>query len=173
MIGGIVLLVAAAVVADHHVDPAAKAMVMKLLNMDAKDMHHCKTDAECASVEGKPKCCTMMRLCGPENMPKFNTEDKTCTDHDGCPPAHRCADGKCKFTGPRGCDADADCPHMEGVTMECKEHAKEMPGKRCWAKCTTDNDCHHCVGDKCRMPEELKAKIGCCNGFCHRKSTCN
>ncbi|XP_055331171.1 uncharacterized protein LOC129583410 [Paramacrobiotus metropolitanus] len=174
-----VLAVIVAVVAAEEgqkMDQKKKEIAMNMLMMDAKDMKHCMTDAECTDA-ARPKCCTHMRLCGPADMPSADKMQKqSCSSNADCKAAHRCHNGMCHFTGPKGCDSNADCMQgVDGMMMDCMEMPKSMPGKRCWAKCTMDKDCHNCDGadGKCRMPEEFRAKIGCCDGHCQKKSACN
>jgi len=162
----VILALAGLVVAEYQVDPAKKAAAIKLLTMDAKDMHACKTDAECASVEGKPKCCEHLHLCKPEGSPSFERTTGTCTDDEGCPPIYRCKEAKCHFAGPTHCEKNEDCLQGTSAEFECKENAKSGPGKRCWRKCAADADCHK------RMPEEAKSHLGCCHGNCQKKAAC-
>lgn len=78
----IAVVVATVSANQNTVDPKMKAKVMELLTMDAKDMKHCMTDADCADSKDKPKCCDKMRLCGPADAHKMEMRSKgvvSCT----------------------------------------------------------------------------------------------
>jgi len=165
--------VAAALPHSGDVNPSRAAQAMKLLTTDAKDMHSCQTDADCSTQTDKPHCCKHMKLCMPADAHKMEMMENDCTNDSDCKPMRRCMEGKCHFSGPKACDTNTDClQQVPGMTFDCTENAKTAPGKRCYAKCTMDTDCHECHGDHCRIPEEFRAKIGCCGGHCQKKSAC-
>jgi len=169
------VLVAGAVMADQASDMEAKRnAATKILTTDSKDMTFCHTDTDCSSLNDKPVCDGMMRLCKPRDAPSFAFIAEDCTNDENCKPGYRCHASKCHFTGPKACDSEADCVRgLPAINFQCKILQNSAPGKRCYAQCNADKDCYQCEGDKCRVPQALQAHLGCCEGFCQKKMACN
>jgi len=154
-------------------DPAHQsrmAMLKKIMSADPKDMKACTTDTDCTGfmIEGKPTKCGMnFKLCRPAEWTELPMTDGTCTDDTTCKPMRRCMNGMCHFSGPKACTTSTDClTGVTGLTYECTELPKSLPGMRCYPKCTTDDMCHF------RMGDDFKTKIGCCGGYCQKKTAC-
>jgi hypothetical protein len=163
----LVVLSLVGIVAAYEVDPVKRAAAMRLLSMEASEMHLCSSAEDCAGVPNRPKCDAHLRLCKPEAAPDFEMEFGQCADHLGCPPIYKCKESKCHFAGPKACENNSDCLQgIAGAEYECIESSKSAPGKRCYKKCEVEADCHD------RVPEEAKAKLGCCNGHCQKKLAC-
>jgi len=155
-------------VADMDMNMARMNMMRAIIAADPKDMKMCESDADCANVEGKTKCGMQFKLCRPADWPELQMTEGTCTDDSMCKPMRRCKDGMCHFSGPKACMSNTDCLQgIQGKTYECMELAKTAPGKRCFPKCTSDNDCHERI-----TSEEFKSKVGCCGGYCQKKTAC-
>lgn len=169
------------VMADEPaVDPTSQARAMmanRILTADPDTFIDCRND-EANGCAAKPgwKCQPLMKLCSPGNSPPMSATEGTCQATSDCRPLYRCSTSKqCSFVGPRACSAEGDCEDgVEETSYECKELPKNAPGKRCWLKCGTDNDCHGCKNDgsECRVPPNFRKQIGCCQGVCQRKTAC-
>ncbi|OQV17908.1 hypothetical protein BV898_08037 [Hypsibius exemplaris] len=144
------------------------SFAMKVLTMDPKDMHTCRTDTDCITFPTTPKCSKLFKLCQPTDVPMIQELEGDCTSDAMCTkPMRRCSNGKCAFSGPKACMTKTDCVQgVTGVKFDCMELPKTAPGMRCYLKCTQDSMCQN------NMPEEFKTKIGCCGGFCQKKTAC-
>jgi len=163
----VVALLVGLAAATMEMDHNKKAMMKAIMMTEAKDMHTCTSDADCAGFPGKTKCGMNFKLCRPADWTELMMIDGDCTSDSMCKPMRRCMMGKCHFSGPKACMHNTDCVQgVTGMTYECTELPKTAPGTRCYPKCTTDEMCHD------RMPEEFKTKIGCCGGFCQKKTSC-
>jgi len=169
------------VMADEP-DPVSTARAMmanRILTADPSTFIDCRHD-EANGCAAKPgwKCQPLMKLCSPGNSPAMSAIEGTCTTTSDCRPLFRCNNAKqCSFVGPRACATADDCSsaNVDGVTFDCSELPKNAPGKRCWMKCASDNECHGCKADgsECRVPENFRKHIGCCAGVCQRKTACS
>jgi len=177
------LFVAVGCVMADEVDPVHQARAMmanRILTADPATFKDCRhnPETECSHKPGW-KCQPLMKLCSPGNSPSMEAIEGTCSGNDRteCRPLFRCnTDKKCSFVGPRACSDVSECnAGVEGVTFKCEELPKNAPGKRCWMQCGTDNDCHGCKNDgsECRVPENFRKHIGCCQGVCQRKTACS
>jgi len=167
------LFVGLAAASMMEMDESRKGMMRNFMMMEAKDMTSCMTDMDCANVAGKTKCGKHFKICRPADWPELTMAEGTCTDDSLCKPMRRCMGGMCHFAGPKACKTSMDCLQgVTGMTYECMELPQTAPGMRCYPTCTTDAMCHECEGDKCRMPEEFKTKVGCCGGHCQKKIAC-
>lgn len=163
--------------ADAQQD-ARRMMARRILSADPSTFMLCADDSSCASKKGW-KCQSLMKLCSPGNAPPLHATEGACDmskPNEGCNPLYRCnKDSLCAFVGPRACGSENDCnANVAGLSFDCKELPKNAPGKRCWLKCSNDQQCHGCdaSGSSCRIPEEFRTQIACCSGNCQRKSLC-
>jgi hypothetical protein len=171
------LLVAGTMAAVDPNDPKNKAraaMANRILTADPGSFVTCSADGDCKSKGAGWKCQSLMKLCSPGNSPQTDAIEGTCSSTDDCRPLYRCnSNQKCAFVGPRACTSVADCDaNVAGLSFECSEHPKNAPGKRCWMKCASDDQCHGCQGNTCRVPENFRQHIKCCGGLCQRKNAC-
>jgi len=167
------LTVSAVMAVDLAGDQAKRTSALKIMTTDPKDMVFCHTDQDCDTLPEKPVCDNMMRLCKPREAPTFEAVGANCTNDDGCRPMYRCYKDNCHFAGPMACDSNAGCFNgMSGMSYQCKILPNSAPGKRCWAQCSSDQECHQCKDGKCRLPTDFQAHYGCCEGFCQKKTAC-
>ncbi|GAU88540.1 hypothetical protein RvY_01223 [Ramazzottius varieornatus] len=155
------------------VHPAIEATALRLLKTDPQDMRFCHYDRDCANPN-TPICDRMMQLCRSTQEAAMDSIHGKCTTSLDCRPMYHCSSGQCHFSGPKACDSPSDCLHgAPRLHYDCLDLPKSAPGKRCWLKCGADKDCHECdAGSVCRLPDELRAKLSCCNGHCQRRTVC-
>jgi len=177
------VLVGCAFAADPDPQQQARAMMAnRILTADPASFTDCRHDPANGCTKPGWKCQSMMKLCAPGNSPKLEETEGPCQpdaadSHTQCKPLYRCNQANtCAFVGPKACTSPADCnANVKGAHFECKELPKNAPGHRCWLKCGNDLDCHGCKSDgsNCRVPENFRKQIGCCQGLCQRKSQCS
>lgn len=147
------------------------------MDVEPSQMYPCQTNADC-SVNNV--CDKVFQLCNRrEEVNQYEAVYGTCNNYTECKPLYRCYDSRCHFIGPKICAEKSECFQGRGLVPEmqysCLTIVSAMPGQRCWMKCSEERDCHFCASDAeiCNFPEDLRAKVGCCDGYCRPKKYCS